>query len=83
MRLCNSHLNILFRHLRRTLRIINDKISGLDNFETLFPHTGQPRVIVFHIKLIMLTERLFITGRMSGDIISHQEVRSTKIITSL
>ena len=43
--------------LRRTLRIINDKISGLDNFETLFPHTGQPRVIVFHIKLIMLTER--------------------------
>ena len=83
MCLCNSHFYIVFRHLRRTLRIIYDKIGSLDDFETLLPHTGQPRVIVFHIKLIVFTKRLFITGRMSGDIISHQEVRSTKIITSL
>ena len=60
--LANRDIQVIEEKLQNQKEMIREKKRQLDdNFETLFPHTGQPRVIVFHIKLIMLTERLLIT----------------------
>lgn len=83
MSLCKCLLDVLGTDVGRTFGIVDDEVGGLDDLVSLFPHAYQPRVVVADAVLVMLAQRLLVTGGMGGDVVTGQEIGAAVVVLSL